>query len=223
MAKRRSSSRKSSNCPEPLNTLIDLAGAAALGAIVKSQVKRDYARGQGEASAKAAAAVFGAGSFRKGSAGIVNLGGLMGLNSALKDVERRQSYSQHTTRQTASPTAPPSSKPSVTQTVRKNLWREHCEDGSEYGIDPNDFELPDDYEEALTAAKAKHTCAASESESQDVSLQVVQETEDSRRMNIWRDYCTDGTPYGLDPNDFDSADDYEDAVKEAKLQNESEQ
>ena len=46
MAKRRSSSRKSSKCSEPLNTLINLAGVVALGTIVKSQVKRDYVRGQ---------------------------------------------------------------------------------------------------------------------------------------------------------------------------------
>ena len=50
MAKR----RKSSKCPEPLNTMLDLAGAAVLGAYTRHKILKDYERGEGEESAKAA-------------------------------------------------------------------------------------------------------------------------------------------------------------------------
>lgn len=82
--------RKSSKCPEPINTLLDIAGAATLGLYVKHKVKKDFEKGCGEESAKAAAIVFGMGAMRRGSRGMYNLGGLMGLNSALKEIERKQ-------------------------------------------------------------------------------------------------------------------------------------
>ena len=50
MAKR----RKSSKCPEPLNTMLDLAGAAVLGAYTRHKILKGYERGEGEESAKAA-------------------------------------------------------------------------------------------------------------------------------------------------------------------------
>jgi hypothetical protein len=40
MAKR----RKSSKCPEPLNTMLDLAGAAVLGAYTRHKILKDYER-----------------------------------------------------------------------------------------------------------------------------------------------------------------------------------
>ena len=84
MAKR----RKPSKFPEPINSFLDIAGAATLGLYVKHKVKKDFENGCGEESAKAAVAVFGMGSMRRGSQGRINLGGLIGLNSALKDIKR---------------------------------------------------------------------------------------------------------------------------------------
>ena len=89
MAKR----RKSSKCPEPINALLDVAGAATLGLYVKHKVKKDFEHGCGEESAKAVAMVFGMGSMRGGSRGTINLGGLVGLNSALKDIGLQQAAS----------------------------------------------------------------------------------------------------------------------------------
>ena len=43
MAKR----RKSSKCPEPINALLDVAGAATLGLYVKHKVKKDFEHGCG--------------------------------------------------------------------------------------------------------------------------------------------------------------------------------
>lgn len=106
MAKR----RKSSKCPEPINTLLDVAGAATLGLYVKHKVKKDFESGCGEESAKAAAMVFGMGSMRRGSQGTINLGGLVGLNSALKDIERQQAASTYDSQPYVSPIEPSKSQ-----------------------------------------------------------------------------------------------------------------
>ncbi len=89
MAKRRKKP-SSKGCPEPLNTMIDLAGAAAMGAFTKHKIKRDYAKGQSQDSIEAAMMVYGMGAFRRGSAGLMSLGGLYGVNSAIKDIERSE-------------------------------------------------------------------------------------------------------------------------------------
>lgn len=213
MAKRHKTNKRSTKCPEPFNTLLDIAGAAALGAIVKSRVKRDFARGQGEASAKAAATVYGAGAFRKGSAGTINLGGLMGLNSALRELERINNSCDYQAPTPYSESFCFKDKPSI----RKNLWRDHCEDGSAFGIDPNAFETPDDYYDALFAAKQANTCVSDSSETIESDNTPIDRDTSATPKNVWRNYCTDGTPYGICPEDYHSADDYEDAIAEAKI------
>ena len=153
MARRRRSYKRSSKCPEPINTLLDIAGAATLGLYVKHKVKKDFQNGCGEESAKAAAAVFGMGSMRGGSRGIIHFGGLVGLNSALKNIER-QKYVVSTTDQP--PVIPLiEKKQSIINPVKPGLWREYCEDGAPYGISPNDYSCADDYNDALINAKSK--------------------------------------------------------------------
>lgn len=212
MSKRRKIHKKSSKCPGPLNALIDLAGAATLGVYVKHKVKKDYARGEGEASAKAVSIVFGAGSLRKGSNGLINLGGLIGLNSALKDIDKAQNKTPFRA------TDPPFvdkvlDVPSkMTKTLRKNLWREHCEDGSAYNIDPMNYGSADEYEEALFEEKNKHiieSVVASDKPVSEISLPQIKYT--------WRKYCSDGSTYGIFPEDYENADDYEEALEKAKL------
>ena len=200
--------KKSNKCPEPLNTMIDLAGAAALSALVKSKVKRDYQKGIGEESARAAAFVFGIGSLRRGGEGLVNLGGLVGLNSALNDIQRqgipRSPMKTTPKRQSNSAPAP------------KDIWRDHCEDGSDFGIYPQDYDSPDDYMEALREAREQDY---PEVEHDVETVDEAPETkaqQDANTKNIWRKYCTDGSPYGLDPKDFETADDYEDAIQQMK-------
>ena len=118
MAKR----RKSSKCPEPINTLLDIAGATTLGLYVKHKVKKDFENGCGEESSKAAAMVSGMGSMRRGSQGTINLGGLIGLNSALKDLKRQQMPSYiYDDRPYISPIEPPS--PAIKKPVKTGLWR----------------------------------------------------------------------------------------------------
>jgi len=66
-------------------------------------------------------------------------------------------------------------------------WREFCEDGSEYDVDPENYETEDEYEEALQEAKYG-----------------------------WRDTCEDGFEYDIDPEDYETEEEYEEALEEAK-------
>ena len=210
MAKR----RKSSQCPEPINTLLDIAGAATLGLYVKHKVKKDFENGCGEESAKAAAMVFGMGAMRRGSQGTINLGGLMGLNSAINDIERQQASSySYDSRPYISPIEPPS--PAIKKPVKTGLWREHCEDGSQYGLYPEDFATADDYADALKVAKEQKTPSPFATES---IPSTSQEQAQSGNRYRWRKHCEDGSKYGVFPEDYETADDYEDALAGAKKQ-----
>lgn len=208
MAKRRRK-YKSSKCPDPINAMLDLAGALTMGLYTKHKIKKDFAKGEGEESAKAAGMVFGLGSMRSGSRGIINLGGLIGLNSALKEIEKQQN---------AQP-APFVSKIldtpiEIAPQIKKYVWRNHCEDGSIYGINPHDYETADEYNDALEAAKLcedENYTPLSPSDNE-----VIENRTKTSNRYIWRKYCEDGTAYGVDPNDYETADDYELALLAAK-------
>lgn len=211
MAKRRKSYR-SSKYPDPINGMLDLAAALTLGLYTKHKIKKDFEKGEGEESAKAAGMVFGLGAMRGGSRGIMNLGGLIGLNSALKDIERKQQTKYI-------PSEPPyvdkvldppkTAKPHM----NKHLWRRHCEDGSAYGIDPVNFDTADAYYDALNEAKLSHEKKV---EVDQTACPQHQGNVQMERKYIWRKYCEDGSEYGIDPADYETADDYEDALIEAR-------
>lgn len=148
MAKR----RKKSKCPEPLNTMLDLAGAAALGAYTRHKILKDYERGEGEEAAKAAMLVHGAGALRHGSDGLISLGGLYGVNSALKAFEKQERCEMTGEKAAiAEPAMPVSSK-----SHNYYAWRLNCEDGSAYGISPDDYETKADYNAALAHARMRY-------------------------------------------------------------------
>lgn len=208
MAKR----RKSSKCPEPINTHLDIAGAATLGLYVKHKVKKDFENGCGEESSKAAAMVSGMGSMRRGSQGTINLGGLIGLNSALKDLKRQQMPSYiYDDRPYISPIEPPS--PAIKKPVKTGLWREHCEDGSKYGLYPEDFATADDYEDALKQAKESETSHPLAAEPMPSKASYHSQCGIKYR---WRNHCEDGSAYGIYPEDYETADDYQDALDAKK-------
>ena len=201
--------RKSSKCPDPLNTLVDIAGAITMGLFARSKIKRDYEKGEGEESAMAARMVFGLGSLRGGSRGIMSLGGLIGLNSGIKSINKKQAQAM------AEPKFVDrvSDIPKTPAPIRKNLWREHCEDGSKYGINPNNYFSADEYEDALNEAKLKEEAMLN-------PIEPITETETiEEKIPVWKKHCSDGSAYGINPDDYDNADDYEDAIKEAKEKN----
>lgn len=85
MAKRRKKypSKKSS---DPINSMINLAGAVAMGAYTRRKIKQAYEKGEGDAAIAAAMMIHGAKTIKHGNDSMIALGGLYGLNSALKDV-----------------------------------------------------------------------------------------------------------------------------------------
>ncbi len=214
MARRRRSYKKSTKCPEPINTMLDLAGVLTLGLYTKHKIKKDFAKGEGEESAKAAGMVFGLGSMSRGSRGIINLGGLIGLNSALKDIERNQQNTRYTPEE---PFVDKVSGPRIITQSRanKNLWRKHCEDGSAFGINPMDYDTADEYYDALSEAKKTSTINVRDNEMIEKNPNPLPSQVHTKY--VWRKYCSDGKPWGVDPMDYETADDYEDALKEAKL------
>lgn len=66
-------------------------------------------------------------------------------------------------------------------------WRLNCEDGSAYGIDPNNYETREKYNEAL-----------------------------SREKHRWRDYCEDDLDYGISPEDYETEEEYNAAIDTAE-------
>lgn len=146
---RRKKKYSSKSSSDPVNTMVDLLGAAAMGAFVKHQVKQDYKNGKGEEAIEAATKVYGYNAMRRGSAGLIALGGLYGLNSAIRDIERQE--------QQARRIKPAYDDTDIVFTYKKNnnryAWRLNCEDGSEYGIYPKDYETREAYNAALRLAR----------------------------------------------------------------------
>lgn len=206
--------KKSAKCPEPINTLLDIAEAATLHAVAKHKIKKDYAKGQGEDSAKAGAIVFGTGAMRRGTPVVVSLGGLTGLASGIRNIEKSEQA-------TAVPIEPPlvdyvsgSQIHEQESAVPQYIWRQYCEDGSAYGLSPYDFKTADEYDDALQAAKQMQSGRATTFDDSVISSKPSNENT-KMQPHLWRKFCTDGTLYGLNPEDFETADDYEDAIAAA--------
>lgn len=67
----------------------------------------------------------------------------------------------------------------------KYEWRLYCVDGFEYGIDPEDYDTEEEYEEALIEAKYR-----------------------------WRKQCESVLDTGVNPEDYDTEEEYQDALEE---------
>lgn len=102
-------------------------------------------------------------------------------------------------------------------------WRDFCEDGSEFDIDPEDYETEEEYEEALAEAKEQVAWRDTCEDGSDVLIDPEDyETEDeynealAEARNAWRYTADDGSDYGLDPDDFETEDEYNEALEEAQ-------
>ena len=133
MAKKRR--KKSSKCPEPFNTLIDLAAAATLDYVA---YKRRQNKGGGKTKIgpyAAAGAAYGMGLIDD-TEDLIKLGGMLGAMGAFDD-DDNGSYT-----------------PAPTNNRNKYAWRMNCEDGSDYGIYPENYETRQEYNEAIVSAKS---------------------------------------------------------------------
>lgn len=96
-------------------------------------------------------------------------------------------------------------------------WRRYCEDGSEYGLYPDDYETKEEYKAALREAKYgwRDIC-------EDMSVYGIDpydyETEEEyeEARHAWRDTCEDGMEYDVDPYDYEFEEEYMEALEEAK-------
>ena len=100
-------------------------------------------------------------------------------------------------------------------------WRDEVENGSDYYIDPQDYETKEDYEEALE--KAKYGWRENVEEDYDAGVCPEDyETEDEYNEALeeakygWRDYAEDGFDECVFPEDYETEEEYEEALEEAR-------
>lgn len=95
-------------------------------------------------------------------------------------------------------------------------WRDDCEDGSDYDIDPYDFDTEEEYIQALDAAKAERNIEPPlsvfiEKLFEGINIDPYPAKSNS---NNWRYNCTEDNEFGLDPEDYDTEEEYEDALQD---------
>ena len=144
--------KRSSKCPEPFNTLIDIAGGIAMNAIANKMERKYHYSKKGKINPyKVSAFKIGTGGFRS-TEDIVRTGGFLGAIGSF-DVETDTPY-PHQKMINVVPEDPIFNQIKYSSTINNRYaWRLNCEDGSEYGINPCDYETRDDYNRALEEAK----------------------------------------------------------------------
>ena len=100
-------------------------------------------------------------------------------------------------------------------------WRHHCEDGSEYGVDPFDYETEEEYERAIKKAKYAWRDTCEDGFQYGVHPQDYETEEDylsalDDAKYGWRITCEDGSDVGIDPEDYEDEDEYNEALEEAR-------
>lgn len=170
MSKRKRTSKKRERIPV-IDTLIDLAGAATLDYLAaKRRQKYGSKRGNKIDPYEATGIAMGLGMIND-TEDIIKLGGVLGAMGAFDD-------DKDLPINTAAYMAPRDNR---------YAWRLNCEDGSAYGIAPEDYETRDEYNDALR-----------------------------REKYAWRDFCEDGTDYGISPDDYETEEEYDEALEEAR-------
>ena len=148
MAKRKKS-KKSSKCPEPFNTLIDIAGGLAMGAVASHMEKKYNYSKKGKINPYAVSAMGIASGRMKSTEDILRTGAILGAMGSF-DVEADDAPAYR-------PYIPEDPVFSEIRETRVNdnryAWRLNCEDGRLYGISPYDYETRDEYNAAITRVK----------------------------------------------------------------------
>lgn len=155
MAKKRR--KKSSKCPEPFNTLIDLAAGATMNAIANKMEEKHHYRKRGVPNPYRASAIgLSTGRLRK-TEDIIRLGGFLGAMGSFDpdDTETDYHYSPSSSigYHIDEPWEFDNMKVSVSTNNNRYAWRMNCEDGSAYGIYPHNYETRQAYNSALAKAK----------------------------------------------------------------------
>ena len=150
MAKRRKS-KKSSKCPEPLNTMIDIAAGLTMGAVASHMEKKYNYSKKGKINPYAVSAMGLASGRMKSTEDILRTGAVLGAMGSF-DVEADEPIAHHRY-------VPEDPVFRDIRETKKNdnryAWRLNCEDGSEYGLSPYDYETRDEYNTAIREAKSE--------------------------------------------------------------------
>lgn len=149
MAKRKKSSGKISKCPEPINTMIDLAAGLTMGAVASRMEKKYNYSKKGKINPYSVSAVGLATGRIKNTKDILRTGAILGALGSF-DVDADDEYDNY--RYT--------SKDPVFREMRdtkvndnRYAWRFNCEDGGEFGVYPECYESKGAYLTALALAK----------------------------------------------------------------------
>lgn len=179
MAKRKKKSSKRERIPV-IDFLIDMAAAATMDYIAyKRRQKRGGRRSNKIDPYEATGIAMGLGMIDD-TEDLIKFGGTLGMMGAFDPDEPDEVYQN-------SYVGSHEDNPFYAPKNNKYAWRLNCEDGSEYGISPEDFETRDEYHKAL-----------------------------HREKYAWREWREDGTDFGVDPDDFETEGEYEEALEEAK-------
>ena len=178
MAKRKKKSSKRERIPV-IDFLIDMAAATMDYIAYKRRQKRGGRRSNKIDPYEATGIAMGLGMIDD-TEDLIKFGGMLGMMGAFDPDEPDEVYQN-------SYVGSHEDNPFYAPKNNKYAWRLNCEDGSEYGISPEDFETRDEYHKAL-----------------------------HREKYAWREWREDGTDFGVDPDDFETEGEYEEALEEAK-------
>lgn len=204
MARRK---RKKSSCPDPINGFIDFCAGATMAVIAKNKLKKDIENGEGEESLIAGTIVLGHHALKGNPIG---LGGMVGLRSALNVADKNSVRTQSGCAPQIAEAQHPEVVTPETQ-ASKYVWRDYCSPTN--GINPQDYETADGFYEAVLQSN----CSPQPNQLPEIGNAGSSDVEslDSEKKYIWRKYCSHGVPYGIYPEDYESADEYEEAVIQA--------
>lgn len=173
MAKKR---RKNSKCPEPFNTLIDLVAAATLDYIAYKRRQKRGGRRKNKIDPYAAAGVaMGMGKLNS-TEDVLRLGGFLGAMGAFDDDNDAEPTYTYAPQKVSTHRAYLSNAHKSTNRNRY-AWRMNCEDGSEYGISPENYETRDEYNEALKKVKSHESVVAKINEAPSVNPVLKYDSE----------------------------------------------
>lgn len=181
MAKKRR--KKSSKCPEPFNTLIDLAAGITMNAVANKMEEKHHYRKRGVPNPYRASAIgMSMGKLNK-TEDVIKLGGFLGAMGSFDpddtEIDYHSSHSSSIGYHTSEPWEFDNMNVSLPANSNKYAWRMNCEDGSAYGIYPEDYETRQVYNLALSNAKNAETSVnIDEGNSEEIKETLETETQE---------------------------------------------
>lgn len=155
-----------------IDTLLDLVGAMVLGYFAaKRRQKYGTKRSKKIDPYAATGAAIGMGRI-KNTDDLIKFGGILGAMGAFDPDDD----------------LPIDAAAYMTPRDNRYAWRLNCEDGSAYGVDPNDYETRDEYNNALNKEKIG-----------------------------WHDCCENDSDYGISPEHYETEKEYDEAIENAKV------